>query len=121
MFENPNETNISKAISFCINKNAGSFIDSELKWTTFAIPSKYDIPLTLTFHEYVTTIDLNNISNQLPIWYSILGHCRTFFILNESFYSLLKDILYENLPDICKKLLSGNIKKLKKKCDLTVA
>ena len=107
--------------SFCIDKNTGSFVNSALDWGIFNVPKKYNIILS-GFHKYITTTDLNSISEQLPTWYPIIGYCRLSFILNESYYSLLKGISYESLPDNCKKLLLRNIKELnEKKCDIKVA
>jgi len=115
--QNGNSINKS-AISYCINNDNVAFLGGALNWPTFNIPEEYNI--SSGFHEYIMKTNLDSISEQLPLWYSILGYCKLFFILNESYSSFLSDISYDNLPIKCKKLLSRNINALKNKCNMQI-
>ena len=121
MFVTPNGTNIHKsAISYCMCRNTGAFLRDECLLKISNFPNKYSA--LINFPEHITTIDLNSTYiDDTSTWYFTLGLCRSFVIMHEFTCILFDKILYERLPDKCKKLLNGNIKELKKKCDIKIA
>ena len=105
----------------CMDKNTCNFstIRLSLNCAPFSIPSKYNTILSTS--EYIRMIQSNLLSNELSVWYYIFCCCRSHVIIEKNYWALSNKISYERLPDNCKKLLNGNIKELRRKCDIKVA
>lgn len=97
----------------CCDRNVYYLKDLDVTWPYFTLPEEYKVKIWV--YEYVKTTNLNSLSENLPMWYSILGKCRCMFVAHKNYVSYFKNIIFKDLPDTCKLLLSENIKEFQKK------
>lgn len=109
------------AVLYCMDKNTWNFgtINLPLNCAPFTIPQKCNTFISIP--KYIENISSLSLSNELPVWYLNLLLCRSFFVIQKNYWSLFNTTSYESLPGNCKKLLNGNIEKLKSKCDIKSA